>query len=296
MALLQQSFDTGGGAGCAAGVQDDSIVCLHLGNIHAKGRIMTEEKARQMLAEIFEGSSRKARRSSVKPGVLLVPGLNMHHSAMGQFEALCRAEGAHVRTVELVFAGRCGSLIQNWLMATANAWDMLSRECSSVSIAGYSLGALLALYLTAILPDDSSRPGRLLLLAPPLETTLPVSLLRPLTCIPGIVFPSLAPAGIRSRRITTGAAYRAFYRMRRLAMGALPFVRVVPTEVVLAERDELVDCCRVSRLIRHSGVQTTILSRDGSGDGAAHLFSSPRFAGTGWQQLQAAFARLIHFS
>ena len=246
---------------------------------------MTEEKACRLVEEFIDHTASSAEEEAGGRGVLLLPGLNMKTEGMRYFSDICAASGASVYTVPFSFRGRREEMISGWLESAAVGWGKLSSSCSRVILAGYSLGALVAIFLGSVLQKRNRVPAGLLLLAPPLKLTAGVRAMRPFVHLPGLLFPSLAPREIRSRMFTSSAAYRAFYDMKRLAGKALTDLEGVPVSVAAVLGDELVDSPAIGRFFAPLAQCVLILPRR-RGAGPRHLFLSPGYAGENWPALR----------
>jgi len=234
-----------------------------------------------------------SKHSGRGTGVLLLPGLNMRPEGMEEIAAICRNRGALVQTVELPFQGRGRALEDGWREAVAAGYTALRESCLSVHVIGFSLGALLALQLRESLQNRGEPVPRLLLLALPLKLRLLPSLLRGVIWIPSAVFPTAAPRAIRSRGSTTGAAYRALFRVRRRVLAFLKDVRRLQAEALFAEKDEFVDSDGAARICKRSMAQVELLTAVPSGSRPRHLLAASSNAGTNWTLVCEAVSRLM---
>lgn len=206
-------------------------------------------------------------------GMVLVPGLNMRPGALLPLSRYFEGRGLRVTIPALPAAGTVRATMTAWCAAVAAAWHEAGAAGGRIVLAGFSLGAVLALLLRLRLGSGEEPP--LLLLAPPLGLRAGAGLLAGLSRIPHLSFPSLAPIRYRRRGWTAGREYRAFFLLRRLLLRHTAALGAVAGTVVFHARDELVHPDRSAlRLAGLAAVTVRVIGATRRG-WRSHLFVVP---------------------
>lgn len=240
------------------------------------------------LAALFPGCAAPSVPGPVT-GMVLIPGLNMRPEALLPLARYFERRELRVTIPLLPDAGGVRSTMTAWCGAVAAAWHEAGAPGGRTVLAGFSLGAVLALLLRLRLGPGEQPP--LLLLAPPFCLRPGAGLLAGLSRIPLLSFPSLAPARFRQRSWTTGRAYRALFLLRRLLLRHAAALGSVAGTAVFHTRDELVHPDRSA--VRLAGLSSvTVQTIDASRRGwRSHLFVVPE--SPAWSSLLEC---LEHFS
>ena len=224
------------------------------------------------LAALFPGCSAPSGLGPVT-GMVLIPGLNMRPGALLPLARYFEGRGLRVTIPALPAAGTVRGTMTAWCAAVAAAWNEAGSAGGRTVLAGFSLGAVLALLLRLRLGSGEESP--VLLLAPPLCLRTGAGLLAGLARIPFLSFPSLAPARFRQRSWTAGRAYRAFFLLRRLLLRHVAALGSVAGTAVFHTRDEFVHPDRSAvRLAGLSAVTVRLIDKSRRG-WRSHLFVVP---------------------